>query len=103
MSEKRAHQRISVYIELRYFFGKMFYSGTASDISKKGMFITTAECIPPGSETVLIIPCKGDLLIANSRVIRLRQKNSCFDGMGIEISHPKNNYIEFVNSLGTFT
>ncbi len=103
MIEKRADQRIPVSIEVRYFYGKMFYSGTISDISKKGMFINTAECIPPNYKIVIIIPYKNDLLTVNSRVSRLRQNSGCFDGMGIEILHSKNNYIEFVDSLITIS
>lgn len=103
MIEKRSDQRIPVSIEIRFFYGKMFYSGTVSDISKKGMFINTAECIPPNYRIVIIIPYKNDLLTVNSSVSRLRQNSGHFDGMGIEILHPKNNYIEFVDSLRVVT
>jgi len=99
MMERRSDQRIPVRIEIRFFYGKMFYSGTVSDISKKGMFINTADCVPPNYKIVIIIPYKNDLLTVNSRVSRLRQNSGCFDGMGIEVLHPKNNYIEFVESL----
>jgi len=101
--EKRTDQRIPVSVEIRFFHGRMFYSGTLSDISKKGMFISTVECIPPDFRTVIIIPYKDDLLTVNSRVSRLRQNSGCFTGMGIEILHSKNRYLEFIDSLTAVT
>jgi len=103
MMEKRADPRSSASIGVRFFYGNMFYSGTITDISKKGMFINTTDCMPRDFNIVILIHYKNDIVSVNSRVVRLRQNYNRFDGMGIEIIHPKKNYLEFVESLRTIS
>jgi hypothetical protein len=108
--EKRACKRIPVNIELRFYCWnslswKKLYPGTITDISEKGMFISTENtCFPCDSlleifisfikEKVLYIPAYN-----SSIMWRRMLPDDSFDGMGIELSNPSQDYLEFVNSL----
>lgn len=100
--ERRADKRIPVNVEVRFFYAKMFYSGTIAEISRTGMLINTGDCVPPESKVVVIVRTEDEeLLIFHGRVSRLRQIDGRFDAMGIEVLKPVNKYKEFVDSLST--
>ncbi len=96
--EKRAYKRVRTNIDVRFYCGNIFYSGTAINISRSGLLIKTGNCLPITSGIVIIIRNDNTLLQVISRVRRLNTIEGHLDGMGIEILNPSNIYRNFVNS-----
>ncbi len=107
--EKRSCRRISSHIEISYFlwnplFWKKKYSGTIRNISEKGMFIQTRtpnfpldsllEIYITFREKTVFLPAK----VSNIVWRRLLSDDSC-DSIGIELTDPPEEFIEFVNRL----
>jgi hypothetical protein len=97
--EKRAVERIAAEIDTRFFYGNMFYSGTAVNLSERGMFVHTHSCVPANSEFLVIIKDKKELIKISARVKRVTKTEDRFDGMGIELLNPSARYLEFVEGL----
>ena len=53
--EKRSYERVRTNMDVRFYCGNMFYSGTAINISKGGMLIKTGNCLPITSGIVVIM------------------------------------------------
>jgi hypothetical protein len=107
--EQRACQRIPADIPIRYLLWnpliwKMQYEGIIKNISEKGLFIDTkTRSFPRDSLLELYIPVKGkDLYIqakfSNIAWRRMLSDDTC-DAIGIELSNPPREYLEFVESL----
>ncbi len=107
--EKRAYNRIAVSIRVKYCLWnppiwKHRYSGTIKNISEKGICLSTKtiyfprdsliEIYIPFNKSVLIIP----LNISNIVWRSLLSDNTC-DEIGIELSNPPQDYLEYVNSI----
>ena len=99
--EKRSHERVHTNMDIRFYCGTIFYSGTAMNISPGGMFIKTVNCLPMTSGIVIIIRDDNTLLQVISKVKRLNTIKNHIDGMGIEVVNPSNIYRNFVSSLGS--
>ena len=109
--EQRTKKRIPANIEIEYYlwkplFWKKLYSGTIKNISEKGMFIMTkTPSFPLDSLLEIYIPFKKDVLFipAKDNTIAWRNilsDNSC-EGIGVEISNPPWEYLEFYESVRT--
>jgi len=97
--ERRSHGRISTRIDARFFHGNLFYSGTVSNISQKGMFIITKRLLPSGSIFVVLIHIDNQLLKGIARVKRSVRNNSTSDGMGVELLSVSAMYTDLVSGL----
>jgi len=97
--EKRAHPRIPTKIDARFFYGNLFYSGTVSNISQKGMFVNTRRLLPTGSIFVILIRAENQLLKVVARVKRNIRENGSHDGMGVELLSPSAPYMDLVSGL----
>lgn len=97
--ERRSHPRISTKIDARFFYGNLFYSGTVSNISHKGMFINTRRLLPSGSIFIVLIRIENQLLKVVARVKRNIRNNSGIDGMGVELLSPSAIYMDLVGGL----
>lgn len=97
--ERRSHARISTKIDARFFYGNLFYSGTVSNISGKGMFINTKRLLPSGSIFVVLIRTENQLLKVIARVKRNIRDNGVNDGMGVELLSPSAMYMDLVGGL----
>ena len=100
--EKRAFERSTADLKAEYYYCNNVYSGTVRNLSKKGMFINTKGDIPLYSkcelrlnliETILKIPVKA------SRIVR---GENGYDGIGVEILNPSQQYLEHVKGLTFF-
>jgi hypothetical protein len=97
--EKRSLERIPSDIEARFFYGKLFYTGKITDLSEKGMFISTKKCFPPDT-LFLVMICENDrVLNMSAKVKRFIRTNGCNDGMGLEIMRPSADYLHYVDGL----
>jgi hypothetical protein len=115
--EKRAYNRIPVSIKIRYLewrigFFKNQYTGTIKNITEKGMFISTNYDVPLDSIIEVCIPVKKKIF-----GISIKKKIFCITanlisivwggelskdsnvGIGIKLSNPPKEYLEFVGSL----
>jgi hypothetical protein len=97
--EKRAHNRISTKIDARFFHGNLFYSGSVTNISQKGMFINTKRLLPSGAIFVVLIRIENQLLKVIARVRRNVRDNSGGEGMGVELLSPSEMYMNLVSGL----
>lgn len=97
--ERRSHTRISTKIDARFFHGNLFYSGSVSNISQKGMFINTKRLLPSGAIFVVLIRIENQLLKVIARVKRNVRDNSDGDGMGVELLSPSDMYMDLVSGL----
>jgi hypothetical protein len=78
----------------------MEYSGTVTDISKNGMFIKIKEmCFPFNSQLEILILLKKEVLKIPVKVSRIIKSTVLYDGIGVELINPPQNYVEFVDNL----
>ncbi len=93
--EKRAFERIPVGEQVRIFYRNKIYSGTVLNLSETGMFVGTRECFPLDA----IIRIENELLNVLVRVKRLTEMNGYYDGIGVELSNPSQDYLKYISSL----
>jgi hypothetical protein len=98
--ERRACHRISVNVDIRFFCCSRVYTGTISNISKKGLLINTTEmCFPFDSQFEIFLPLKGEELRVPVSLSRILMLPDSHDSIGVELLNPSRDYLKFVNSL----
>ncbi len=97
--QKRAFDRIPVNLEVLYFCGSMIHNGTITNLSEKGMFISTKMDFPFDSSFELLIPLNNEILNVPVKVKRIVKTDNFYDGIGVELLNPLPNYLRFVNNL----
>jgi Tfp pilus assembly protein PilZ len=97
--QKRAFERIPAELQANFFCGNTMYSGTVTNLSENGMFIKTRMCFPFNSKFEILIPLKEEVLKVPTKVSRIEKTEEFYDGMGVEVLGPCQNYLEFVNRL----
>ena len=83
--QKRAFERISSELESKFFCGNIMYTGTVTDLSENGMFISTSMCFPFNAVFDVLIPLDGGVLKIPVRVSRMVKKDGSYEGMGVEV------------------
>jgi hypothetical protein len=101
--EKRALKRVHAKVQADFFYGDTMYTGTVTDISKKGMYIKTEMCPPSDSKLEILLPFMNEVLKIPVKVSRLERKGTAYRGMGVEILESSNGYVDFFNSLEIFS
>jgi hypothetical protein len=101
----RTHERMPVNLKVRYLVqqrGYRFqniYTGIIKDLSEKGMFIRTASDVPDEP----FIPDKKNLVYIPARINRIawRRRTPCssYNGIGIELTLPPQEYKAFVDKI----
>lgn len=98
--EKRAYNRIPVYMEVEFCCGSRVHNGTVMNISEKGMFISTEEMsFPLESQWEVRLPFKEETLNIPVNLRRMEMSPDSHDGIGVEFIGPSEKYFDFVNSL----
>ncbi len=97
--ERRAFKRIPGSLEVRFFYGNMFYCGAVIDLSESGMHIRTRTFLPFKSRFAIIIDIGEKLINVFARVKRITKTNGCRDGIGVEILNDPQDYLEFIKSI----
>jgi hypothetical protein len=107
--EKRACERITMSVDIRFYCWNMFFwkklcSGTIKNLSKNGMLIKTEKTFfPCDSQIEIFIPFKEDFLYIPdnlSRIVwRKKLSDNSFDGIGVELLEQPHNYLKFINRL----
>ncbi len=97
---KRIFPRIPSKTKVLFSCCNMEYSGTVTDISKNGMFIKIKEMyFPFDSQFEILIPLKKEVLKIPVKVSRIIKSTVLYDGIGVELINPPQNYVEFVDNL----
>jgi len=97
--KQRAFERITTSLRINFSIGNEINSGTLINLSKNGMFIKAKNCLTPKSIfDILISSDKGDVSVP-VKVRRLWKVNNDYDGMGVELLNPSNQYFEFFNNM----
>ena len=97
---RRAFERITVKIPVKFYFGDNNYSGTVKNLSKNGMFIDSNNlCSPFDSEFNVIFPVHDEVLNIPVRICRITKTEGCYDGIGVALLNPSQKYLEFVGGL----
>jgi hypothetical protein len=96
--EKRAFKRMPAIIECHCCNIECF--GTITNLSANGMFIRSQKIsFPLESQFEICIPLKEKILAVCVQVNRLTKSNSYYDGVGIELVDPSQEYLDFVSTL----
>lgn len=97
--EKRSFERIDADVDVRFSYGYIFYTGSITNLSEKGLFIRTKNCLPTNSLILIMFREDDELLKILARVKRSTKSNRYDDGMGIEVLNPQRKYIDYVNNM----
>ena len=97
--EKRAFERIPLKIQVKFFSDKTGYTGTMMNFSEKGIYISTEVNFPLKTQFQILIPVKEEVIKVFAEVRNFTKSGHVYNGIGIELINPSQNYIEFINSL----
>ncbi len=97
--EKRSFERIDADLDVRFSYGYIFYTGKISNLSEKGLFIRTRNCLPDNSIVLVMFQVEDELVKLLARVKRSAKSGNNHDGMGIEILNPQKKYLNYIDSL----
>jgi hypothetical protein len=97
--EKRAFERIPLNLHINHICDDLLHTGTITNCSEKGMYISTKVIFPCDPQFEILIPLKKDVLKVFVKITRLEKTGDVYDGMGVELLNPPQNYLDFVNSL----
>ncbi len=98
--DKRAFKRIPIDLKVRFYCCNKTYTGTITNLTEKGMFISTHELyFPFNSQLEIFIPLKDKGLHIPVNLNRITMSPDSDDGIGVELPNPPQDYLEFVDSL----
>ena len=102
--ERRAFNRIPIDLQARLFFGNLVYTGIVTNISEKGMFISTKMNFPSESvlvTSILINKHTLKLPIKIKRTVKSNNDNvyAGNSGIGVELLDPPGEYKRYVDSF----
>lgn len=97
--QRRAFERIPVEYKVRYFCGDIAYIGTVTDLSENGMFIDTTIDFPFDSNFELLLPLNDEVVKVSAIIKRVVKNRGVYEGMGVELVNPPENYLQFVDEL----
>lgn len=100
---KRAYKRIPTDIKIRFFSGPKEYYGTVTNLTEKGMFISTKVNFPLQPKLKIVIPWKREVLRVSALTRSFTRSGNNYNGIGVELLEPSREYLEFVNALRTAT
>ncbi len=98
--ERRSHERLPSKVKARMFYGNIFYTGKVTDLSEKGVFVSTKMNFPLNTVFILVVLVNNHTLKILSRVKRALRaeydRDGAKSGMGIELLSPPLEYMEFI-------
>ena len=97
--QRRAFERIPVDFKVRYFCGDTDWNGTVTDLSENGMFINTTIDFPFDSNFELLLPLSDEVMKISAVIKRMVRNKGIYEGMGVELVNPPQNYLQLVNDL----
>jgi hypothetical protein len=95
--ERRSAVRVPVGEDVKICEGNLFFSGTALNLSEKGMFIGTKKYFRREAISLIVMRLKDRLFKLPAKIKRSTLKTGFYDGIGVELINPPRDYIEFLN------
>jgi len=99
--EKRTFERIPANLPVSFYCCNSYYLGTVMNISKNGMFISTKEMFFPFESNFEIIILKDKFLKIPVKVKMFTKSTTSYNGIGVEVISPSQEYLKLVDSLGS--
>jgi Tfp pilus assembly protein PilZ len=98
--QRRSFERVPANIKVKFFCCQSNYDGTIMNLSEGGMFISTDQMrFPFDSEIEIIIPLISDILKVPVKVVRITKSSDFYDGLGVEVIDPTDQYKNFVTNF----
>ena len=97
--QRRSFERIPVDFKVRYFCGDTALNGTVTNLSENGMFIDTTIDFPFDSNFELVLPLEDEVVKISAIIKRVVKNKGAYEGMGVELVNPPDNYLQLVNKL----
>lgn len=97
--QRRLSERLPVDVEVKYFNGNIFYSGSIKNVSENGMYIKTRRCLPSESIFAIIIRTHNKLFNVLAKVKWLINISDQHCGMGVEILNPPLELMESICNM----
>jgi hypothetical protein len=100
--DKRTCERIAVRITVRFYSCDEGYSGTAINISKKGMYILIRNMpFPVEQEFNISFPVEKKVVQLPAAIKRIIKSPDSYDGLGVELLNPSQDYLSFIKHLSS--
>lgn len=102
MKKNRLHERHIRRLETDFYFEDKVFKGISSNLSEKGLFIRTSNCLTPGSHIEFMVYLKdGGRAHGTGLVRRAAKSNSPLikNGMGIELRCCDLNYVRMLEEV----
>ena len=96
---KRAFERIHVNIEAKFSCCHEDYTGIINNISESGMFVLADMNFPFNPQVKIHIQQKERILSVDVKIVRVAKTKNFYNGMGVEVVQPTEEYLKFVNGL----
>jgi hypothetical protein len=106
--KERAFPRKTVNIQADFIYNEIRYEGTITNFSKKGMYINTELHLPVKSNIVhtffkpkleIFLHVNGNILKVPVKVRRLIRTNGFYNGIGVDVYDPPQDYFELFDTL----
>ncbi|NOZ69284.1 MAG: PilZ domain-containing protein [Deferribacteres bacterium] len=100
-AERRACRRIPANLQARLFYGNLIYTGTVTNLSEKGMFISTKVRFPVNSVCIMLVLVNGQVVKIPVKVRRTAAREGAYSpdsGMGVELVNAPQNYLDYVSA-----
>ena len=98
--ERRAHDRLPSKLQARLIYGNLFYAGSVTNFSEKGVFVKAKMNLNVNSVFVIVLLVSDRIVNLLGKVKRtvkpFDHKKNIESGMGIELVNPPVQYLEFV-------
>lgn len=103
--ERRTLKRIptNIWTGIRHSSENIIFSGTLKNCSENGMYIRGRILFLFDSKVEILIPLEKDILRVPTKVTRIVMRGNIYEGIGVEILNPPQNYLEFVASQRNVT
>jgi len=99
--KRRVVERVPASINVRLLNGETESLGTVKNLSEKGMFISTELSFPIEQQLEILFFLKKMVLHLPGNIRSLNKSGEIYNGIGVELINPPQDYIEFVSSLRT--
>ena len=98
--QRRTFERIPVSIQARCYCDNYDYSGTVTNLSEKGMYISVDDmCFPFNCQFQVSFSMGSEMLNIPVNVRRIVKTSDQYDGIGVEVIEPPQLYSEFIGRL----
>lgn len=100
--DRRACERYPANLKARLFYGNLIYAGMVTDLSLKGMFVSTKVGFPVNSEFMMVLMLNDRTMKFPVKVRRRIHKEDHYStkrsGIGVELLDAPKNYAEYIRS-----